>query len=82
MKKIEDLFRSALKDQELPYDESAWNDMSKRLDARGGSVGHLKWILGAAVVAAISIGSILYVNNDNTNTTKPNNIVCINNNTN
>jgi hypothetical protein len=68
MKKIEDLFRTALKDQELPYDESAWNDMSKRLDARGGSAGQLKWILGAAVVASITIGSILYVNNKETNT--------------
>ena len=74
MKKIEDLFRSALKDQEFPYDESAWNDMSKRLDARGGSAGQLKWIIGAAVVASITIGSILYVNNKEThtrNTTDP-----------
>jgi hypothetical protein len=70
MKKIEDLFRSALKDQELPYDDSAWNEMSKRLDARGGSAGQLKWILGAAVVAAITIGSILYVNNKEPKTNK------------
>ena len=68
MKKIEDLFRSALKDQELPYDQSAWKEMSKRLDARGGGAGQLKWILGVAVVAAITIGSILYVNNEETNT--------------
>ena len=46
MKKIEDLFKSALKDQELPYNESAWNDMSKKLDARsGGASGNLKWTL-------------------------------------
>ena len=68
MKKIEDLFRTALQDQELPYDESAWNEMSKRLDARGGSAGHLKWILGSAVVLAITIGSILYINDKETNT--------------
>ena len=33
MKKIEDLFKSALRDQELPYDERAWNEMSKKLDS-------------------------------------------------
>ena len=47
MKKIEDLFKSALKDQELPYHESAWKDMSKKLDARSaGASGNFNWIFG------------------------------------
>ena len=69
MKKIEDLFKSALKDQELPYNESAWNDMSKKLDARsGGASGNLKWILGAAGAVVITVGTLIYINsNDGSN---------------
>ena len=65
MKKIEDLFKSALKDQELPYNENAWNQMSKKLDARGGASGNLKWLLGAAGIAVITVGTLLYLNNNN-----------------
>ena len=68
MKKIEDLFKSALRDQELPYDESAWNEMSKKLDARsggGGASGNLKWILGTAGAIVVSVGVLLYMDNNN-----------------
>ena len=66
MKKIEDLFKSALKDQELPYNESAWNEMSKKLDARsGGASGNLKWILGAAGAVVVTVGTLIYVNSNN-----------------
>ena len=65
MKKLEDLFKSALRDQELPYNEGAWNQMSKKLDARsGGSSGNLNWILGAAGVV-VAVGTLIYINNDN-----------------
>ena len=67
MKKIEDLFKSALKDQELPYDESAWNEMSKKLDARsggGGASGNLKWILGTAGAIVVTVGVLLYMDNN------------------
>ena len=65
MKNIEDLFKSALKDQELPYDESAWNSMSQKLDARsgGGMSGNLKWILGVAGISVVAIVSVYYLNN-------------------
>ena len=69
MKKFEDLFKSALRDQELPYDESAWNEMSKKLDARsggGGASGNLKWILGTAGAIVVTVGVLLYMDN-NTN---------------
>ena len=67
MKKIEDLFKSALRDQELPYDESAWNEMSKKLDARsggGGASGNLKWILGTAGAIVVTVGVLLYMDNN------------------
>ena len=64
MKNIEDLFKSALKDQELPYNESAWNQMSKKLDARGGASGNLKWILGATGIAVLAVATLWYVSNN------------------
>ena len=65
MKKIEDLFKSALKDQELPYNESAWKDMSKKLDARSGGVsGNLKWILGVAGAVVVTVCVMLYTYNN------------------
>ena len=65
MKKIEDLFKSALRDQELAYDESAWNEMSKKLDARsGGASGNLKWILGTAGAIVVTVGVLLYMDNN------------------
>ena len=65
MKKIEDLFKSALRDQELPYDESAWNEMSKKLDARsGGASGNLKWVLGTAGAIVVTVGVMLYMDNN------------------
>lgn len=68
MKKIEELFKSALRDQELPYDESAWNEMSKKLDTRsggGGASGNLKWILGTAGAIVVTMGVLLYMDNNN-----------------
>ena len=66
MKKLEDLFKSALRDQELPYNEGAWNQMSKKLDARsGGASGNLNWILGAAGVLVVAVGTLLYFNSNN-----------------
>ncbi len=65
MKKIEELFKSALKDHELPYSESAWNDMNKKLDARsGGASGNLKWILGAAGAVVVTVCVMLYTDNN------------------
>lgn len=73
MKKLEDLFKSALRDQELPYNEGAWNQMSKKLDARsGGASGNLNWILGAAGVLVVVVGTLLYLNNDNETKTENN----------
>ena len=66
MKRLEDLFKSALKDQELPYDEGAWNQMSKKLDARSaGASGNFNWIFGAAGILLITVGTLIYLNSDN-----------------
>ena len=73
MKKIEDLFKSALRDQELPYDESAWNEMSKKLDARsGGASGNLKWILGTTGTIVLTVGVLLYMYNNTDVKEQPN----------
>ncbi len=78
MKNIEELFKSALKDQEMPYNEQAWNEMSKKLDARsgsGGMSGNLKWIIGAAGVSILTVVSIysLYSPETSKNTDKKKN---------
>ena len=69
MKKLEDLFKSALKDQELPYNKGAWNQMSKKLDARSsGASGNSNWILGAAgvvVVVVVVVGTLILINSNN-----------------
>ena len=74
MKNIEDLFKSALKGQELPYDEMAWNKMSKKLDSRsGGMSGNLKWIIGAAGISVVTIVSVYYLNNSENTVTQDKN---------
>ena len=43
MRNIEDLFKEALKDQELPYNKDAWSKMNKKLDARVSSRSLINW---------------------------------------
>lgn len=70
MKNIEELFKSALKDQELPYDEGAWNKMSKKLDSRNGGIsGNLKWIIGAVGISVVAIVSVYYLSNSDSQST-------------
>jgi hypothetical protein len=70
MKNIEELFKSALKDQELPYDEGAWNSMSKKLDSRNGGIsGNLKWIIGAVGISVVTIVSVYYLSNSDSKST-------------
>ena len=65
MRNIEDLFKEALKDQELPYNKDAWSKMNKKLDARNPkSSNGFKWILGAAG-AAVIIAAYLFLDSDN-----------------
>ena len=65
MRNIEDLFKEALKNQELPYNKDAWSKMNKKLDARNPkSSNGYKWILGAAG-AAVIIASYLFLDSDN-----------------
>lgn len=63
---IEELFKTSLKDHELPYDENAWSQMSKRLDAKNGvASSNLKWFIGAASVFAI-VATYLFVTAEET----------------
>ncbi|MEJ6589697.1 MAG: hypothetical protein QNL43_07820 [Crocinitomicaceae bacterium] len=66
MRDIEELFKTSLKDHELPYDENAWSQMSKRLDAKNGvASSNLKWFIGAASVVAI-VATYLFVTAEET----------------
>ncbi len=66
MRDIEELFKTSLKDHELPYDENAWSQLSKRLDAKNGvASSNLKWFIGAASVVAI-VATYLFVTAEET----------------
>ena len=66
MRDIEELFKTSLKDHELPYDENTWSQMSKRLDAKNGvASSNLKWFIGAASVVAI-VATYLFVTAEET----------------
>lgn len=62
--KLEEVFRSALKDQEVPFDPKAWESMSARLDEvmpvkpKGGS--NSLWI-AASVAAAVGLATLGYL---------------------
>lgn len=62
---LEEIFRSALKDQEVPFDSKAWESMSARLDEvmpvkpKGGS--NSLWI-AASVAAAVGLATWGYFN--------------------
>ena len=65
MRNIEDLFKEALKDQELPYNKDAWSKMNKKLNTRNPkSSNGLKWILGATG-AAVIIAAYLFLDSNN-----------------
>ncbi len=63
---IEEIIKKSVEGHELPYDATAWEQMSKRLDhvMPTKPASNLKWYLGgAAVIAVVSIGAILLSNN-------------------
>ena len=61
-KPLEELFKSALKEHQMPYDPSAWRAMSSKLDAQLPVHGKSKWpwFLGAASAIGIVTVSLLY----------------------
>lgn len=59
MKNIEQIIKKSLENHELPYNEAAWELMSKRLDGTTPSPLYRKWWV-AASVGTILVGSALF----------------------
>ena len=59
MKHIEQLIKESLENHELPYNEAAWESMSKRLDGTTPSPFYRKWWV-AASVGTVLVGSALF----------------------
>ena len=59
MKNIEQLIKESLENHELPYNEAAWESMSKRLDGTTPSPFYRKWWV-AASIGTVLVGSSLF----------------------
>ncbi|MDR0800949.1 hypothetical protein [Fluviicola sp.] len=59
MKNIEQLIKESLENHELPYNEAAWESMSKRLDGTSPSPFYRKWWV-AASIGTVLVGSALF----------------------
>jgi hypothetical protein len=55
--------QDSLRDYELPYDDKAWNELSKKLDQKMpvAKKPTYKWWILSSVVTAISVGSIYFI---------------------
>ncbi len=73
MKNIEQIFKESLENHELPYNEAAWESLSKRLDGTTPSPFYRKWWV-AASVGTVLVGSALFftMKSDSKQTTKEN----------
>lgn len=59
MKNIEQLIKESLENHEVPFNEAAWESMSKRLDGTTPSPFYRKWWV-AASVGTVLVGSALF----------------------
>lgn len=59
MKNIEQIIKESLENHELPYNEAAWESLSKRLDVTTPSPFYRKWWV-AASVGTVLVGSALF----------------------
>ncbi len=59
MKNIEQIIKESLENHELPYNEAAWESLSKRLDGTTPSPFYRKWWV-AASVGTVLVGSALF----------------------
>lgn len=59
MKNIEQILKESLENHELPFNEAAWESMSKRLDGTTPSPFYRKWWV-AASVGTVLVGSALF----------------------
>lgn len=59
MKNIDQIIKKSLENHELPYNEAAWESMSKRLDGTTPSPFYRKWWV-AASIGTVLVGSALF----------------------
>nr|WP_294861924.1 hypothetical protein [uncultured Fluviicola sp.] len=59
MKNIDQLIKKSLENHELPYNEAAWESMSKRLDGTNPSPFYRKWWV-AASIGTVLVGSAIF----------------------
>lgn len=72
---IEEIIKSALQNHESPFDPSAWEAMSKRLDQTmpvgSAPKSPIKWSWVAAAVVAVGISAFFLIEKDRTSETQP-----------
>jgi hypothetical protein len=59
---IEDLMKKALDGMEMPYDQSSWESLQKKLDAKKTPKSYRFWIAGAAAFLVIATLTIIALN--------------------
>jgi hypothetical protein len=59
MKNIDQIIKKSLENHELPYNEAAWESLSKRLDGTTPSPFYRKWWV-AASIGTVLVGSALF----------------------
>lgn len=59
MKNIDQIIKKSLENHELPYNEAAWESMSKRLDGTTPSPFYRKWWV-AASIGTVLVGSAIF----------------------
>lgn len=62
---LDDLFREALKDEQMPFESSEWDKLESQLDQKmpvSSPNNTLKWIVGSGIAAAIIIGGAFMYN--------------------
>lgn len=69
---LEKAFKESLEGFEVPYDASAWNALSSKLDAAAGATGAaggglVKWLLIGATIGAAAIATFIFMPNGNEN---------------
>jgi len=71
--KLEQTFKDLLENQELPYDSSAWDSMSKLLDQQSPIVkpsNFNRWFFGGASITVIAVASY-FIFKSSEKTTQP-----------
>lgn len=72
---LEDIFKEALENHEMPFDASEWDKLEAQLDQKmpiKPSYNLNKWLIGGGIAAALIFGAVIVYNNDIDNNTQNN----------